>query len=89
MSKLSLDPEALVVQSFSTTPAEGPRRGTVRGMENTVDQDTCHTCAGVTCNGCTVDMDTCVTCAATCPASCATCPLSCYPAQCPSADGRC
>lgn len=85
MRKLSLNLEALVVESFSTNAAEG--RGTVRGMDSiTVDQDTCITCGA-----------TCATCGGTCPASCpatcvntcATCPVSCNPANCPSADGRC
>jgi flavoprotein len=84
MRKLHLDPDALVVQSFPTEEVDA-RRGTVRGMDATVDQDTCNTC-----DRCT-DVDTCPagTCAASCLASCASCPLSCNPAQCPSADGRC
>ena len=88
MSKLVLNPEELVVQSFPTTDVRA-ERGTVRGMDSgpTCDQDTCVTCAN-TCTGCSVDGDTCVTCAS-CPTSCASCPVSCNPAQCPSADGRC
>jgi len=88
MRKLGLDPDALVVQSFPTEDVDA-RRGTVRGMDDVTNQDTCNgpgTCAP----GCT-DVDTCpqVTCAQSCLGSCVSCPLSCYPAQCPSADGRC
>jgi hypothetical protein len=85
MRKLSLDPESLVVQAFSTTDAVS-ERGTVHGL--TGDQDTCvgpATCAP----GCT-RQDTCATCPASCFGTCATCgATACNPAQCPSADGRC
>jgi hypothetical protein len=86
MSKLTLQLEELVVESFPTTDAEGGR-GTVRGMDSaTVDQDSCDTC------DCSF-MDTCpqpeITCFQSCAGSCNTCPVSCDPAQCPSSDGRC
>src|SRR5687768_12440882 len=55
MKKLTLDLNALVVQSFATAPAT-PSRGTVRG-----EQCTCPTAC--TCPGCP-------TCDATCPATC-------------------
>ncbi|HEX5727176.1 MAG TPA: hypothetical protein VFX98_16985 [Longimicrobiaceae bacterium] len=85
MSKLSLHPDQLEVQSFPTTDAEWDRRGTVRGHSGaTCDQDTCNSCPN-----CTIDQDTCFSCPLTCAASCQTCPVSCNPAQCPSADGRC
>ena len=86
MRKLGLNPDSLVVQSFPTSDGEAAR-GTVRG--HTGDQDTC--VAAATCGpGCT-DVDTCpqVTCAQSCLGSCVSCPVSCYPADCPSADGRC
>jgi hypothetical protein len=87
MKKLSLNPDELVIQSFPTEAVE-PRRGTVRGFDDTT-QDTCNgpnTCAP----GCT-DVDTCpaVTCAQSCGGSCASCPVSCNPIDCPSSDGRC
>ena len=84
MSKLSLDLEQLVVESFPTTDPRWDGRGTVRGMDSaTIDQDTCDSCEECT------DFDSCAgTCGATCGASCASCPQSCDPAQCPSADGR-
>lgn len=87
MSKLSLRPDELEVQSFPTMDL-GRGRGTVRGMDSgaTCDQDTCveeDTCGP----GCT-DVDTCpaVTCAVSCGGTCVTCPATC---ACPSADGRC
>lgn len=82
MRKLSLHLDEIVVESFPTTEVTHGR-GTVRGLENTIDQDTCNTC-----DRCS-DMDTCVSCNASCPITCASCPQSCNPADCPSADGRC
>ena len=91
MRKLGLNPDELVVQSFSTEDVHA-RRGTVRGMDDsaTVDQDTCNVPGNTCMPGCT-DVDTCpqVTCAVSCGGSCASCPVSCNPAQCPSSDGRC
>jgi len=85
MRKLSLDLGELVVESFPTHETGG--LGTVRGMDSaSVDQDTCASC------DCSF-MDTCpqpqITCFVSCAGSCVSCPISCYPAQCPSADGRC
>jgi hypothetical protein len=83
MRKLNLHLDAIVVDSFPTTELGPAPRGTVRGLDNTVDQDSCATC-GATCATCPA---TCVaSCPATCAASCLTCPASC---ACPSADGRC
>lgn len=86
MRKLTLHPDEIVVASFPTTDVGPDHRGTVRGLDNTVDQDTCATC-GPTCATCPA---TCVaSCAGTCVNSCVTCPVSCDPNACPSADGRC
>ena len=87
MSKLSLRPDELTVQSFPTTDAEWDRGGTIRGMDSgpSCDFDSCESC-----DRCT-DIDTCPvnSCAPSCPITCASCPVSCNPAQCPSSDGRC
>jgi hypothetical protein len=86
MRKLNLHLEEIVVDSFPTTSLDPALRGTVRGMDNTVDQDSCVTC-GPTCATCPA---TCVaSCPATCANTCVTCPVSCDPNACPSADGRC
>ena len=87
MRKLGLDPDSLVVQSFPTEEVNAPR-GTVRGMDDVTNQDTCNIPGNTCAPGCTA-VDTCVSCAGSCFNTCASCPLSCNPAQCPSADGRC
>jgi hypothetical protein len=83
MKKLTLNVDALEVQSFATVEMEA-ERGTVQGQQ----QCTCYTC---TCPGCATCYGTCPnTCAVTCPntcwetcddASCYTC-WSCYGGSC-------
>jgi hypothetical protein len=90
MGKLTLDLDALAVESFDTRPA-GPGRGTVRGHDEcpthdcTLQNDTC---------GCTDEWDTCwKSCdpCATCDTSCAGGPFcDCIPSGgCLSCDTSC
>ena len=89
MRKMTLSLDALEVQSFPTTAAEGDGRRTVRGGETgpTGDRDSCWD------SGECSFQDTCdqpeITCFQSCAGTCASCPVSCNPAQCPSSDGRC
>ena len=79
MKKLTLNPDMLEVQSF-TTSSGGPGRGTVRGQQELC---TCYT--NCTCPGC----PTCAnynTCGPTCPATCAN---TCDDASCWSCEYSC
>lgn len=80
MKKLTLDLNALEVQSFATDPAE-PNRGTVHGEQQCTCPSAC-TCPG------------CPTCDETCPETCAgftcatcggqeTCDYTCWTRRCP------
>lgn len=65
MKKVKLDLDAISVDTFEVTQAEGGR-GTVRG----------HLCCVCCCDPCCCTC--CNTCQATCPDSCQTCPESCW-----------
>ena len=78
MKKLTLNPEMLEVQSF-TTSSDRPVRGTVRGQQELC---TCYT--NCTCPGCPT-CDGYNTCDATCPATCAN---TCDDASCDTCFGQ-
>jgi hypothetical protein len=61
MKKLTLDPEQLRVDSF-TTAHDADTRGTVRGHDDTVESEWCTTPEGCSCPPCDTKDWTCSTC---------------------------